>query len=1128
METHFFHSANKYHFLISFLTKLWRCTMSRIICTMSILLLIILSVEAKIIKIPADYVKIQAGIDAAAKGDTVLVADNTYYENINFKGKAITVASFYWMDGDTTHINKTIIDGNKPSHADSGSVVFFVSGEDTTSVLCGFTITKGSGTETSYWDSGTQYFCRAGGGIFCYNSGARITNNKILYNAVASSDKRVMGGGIAALPLESMAYVILGENQIMHNTITANTDFALGGGVELFCNGILANNLISYNSVVHNATTTQASGGGLACRSLSSDRRTVIMDFNKITHNSVVSYSNNVPAALGGGVTISRSQGRFTKNQVSHNEIWVQADQYGCGAGMEILGVPDSFIIEGNIIRGNAVKRGNGYGGGINIAEQASPTFINNIIEGNSATNGGGFIITGNSVVKLINNTIVNNLATSGGGICTGSSNSTNYLINTIIWGNQASTDAGIHINTGTITAAYSDIQGGWSGTGNIDTNPLFAFLNYQLSNSSPCIGAGIGSMQIGGTMYNCPNSDIEGNPRPNPAGSKPDIGAYEHPLGTLSGLILVPEQYANIQAGINAAKDGDLVLVRDNTYYENINFKGKAITVASYYWMDGDTTHINNTVIDGSKPVHADSGSVVFFVSREDTTSVICGFTITGGTGTAATPPGGSIRAGGGIFCYNSGARIINNKIIENTVHSPDKNVYGGGLAALPISSTAYVILQDNQISHNTLTADSKEVGGGGVELMGNGILVNNLISYNAIVHNATNYQAFSGGVDCWSKSADRRKAIVESNKIIHNSVVSKSNGPGTTAIGGGISFVGSFGRCTKNEVSDNEVWANSNKEAGGAGIFINQALSLIIEGNIIHNNAVKRGYGYGGGVLIGEYSYPKVINNIIEGNSASVGGGLIIAKSTADLINNTVINNQATNGGGINVRMSSKVYLMNTIVWGNQASTYAGIQLESGNTAQAACCDIQGGWTGTGNINLDPKLVVDSLLSDSPCIDAGIESHDFGNSVVCICPPIDINGRPRLLGAHPDIGAWESLPPDAVEEKLDHFSNDFALQQNYPNPFNPNTIIQYALPNPGHVQLLIYDTLGRNIKTLTDAQQPAGQFQEIWDGTNEQNQSVAAGVYFCHLKVSAPSKSSGGGVEQDFVKVIKLVLVK
>ena len=56
-----------------------------------------------VIKVPQDKPTIQAGIDSAFAGDTVLVSENTYYENINFKGKAITVASEFIIDSDTNH-----------------------------------------------------------------------------------------------------------------------------------------------------------------------------------------------------------------------------------------------------------------------------------------------------------------------------------------------------------------------------------------------------------------------------------------------------------------------------------------------------------------------------------------------------------------------------------------------------------------------------------------------------------------------------------------------------------------------------------------------------------------------------------------------------------------------------------------------------------------------------------------------------------------------------------------------------------------------------------------------------------------------------------------------------------------
>ena len=140
---------------------------------------------------------------------------------------------------------------------------------------------------------------------------------------------------------------------------------------------------------------------------------------------------------------------------------------------------------------------------------------------------------------------------------------------------------------------------------------------------------------------------------------------------------IRIPADYPTIQAGINAASNGNIVLVVNGTYFENINFKGKAITVASRYLIDGNTNHITNTIINGSQPSHPDSGSVVTFRSGEDTTSILMGFTITGGIGSFH---GVDARGGGGIKCHNSGAKILHNIIENNHVTSNTMVTVGGG----------------------------------------------------------------------------------------------------------------------------------------------------------------------------------------------------------------------------------------------------------------------------------------------------------------------------------------------------------------------------------------------------------------------------------------------------------------
>ena len=78
------------------------------------------------------------------------------------------------------------------------------------------------------------------------------------------------------------------------------------------------------------------------------------------------------------------------------------------------------------------------------------------------------------------------------------------------------------------------------------------------------------------------------------------------------------------------------------------------------------------------------------------------------------------------------------------------------------------------------------------------------------------------------------------------------------------------------------------------------------------------------------------------------------------------------------------------------------------------------------------------------------------------------------------------------------------FTLFQNYPNPFNPNTIIRYHLPKNEQVNISIYDLMGRQVKSLVNENQSAGQFSVIWNATNDLNQSVSAGMYIYVIQLS------------------------
>lgn len=156
-----------------------------------------------------------------------------------------------------------------------------------------------------------------------------------------------------------------------------------------------------------------------------------------------------------------------------------------------------------------------------------------------------------------------------------------------------------------------------------------------------------------------------------------------------LAGERLVPDQYRTIQEAIEASAQSDTVVVGPGTYFENINFRGKAITIRSLDPNNWQTTLV--TVIDGQSAASRTPGgtragsSCVTFNHGEGRDSILDGLTLTNGSGRAMDYPGDppeSGYGGGGVFCQDSSPTVRRCCIAGNGVHGLVD--YGGGIALI------------------------------------------------------------------------------------------------------------------------------------------------------------------------------------------------------------------------------------------------------------------------------------------------------------------------------------------------------------------------------------------------------------------------------------------------------------
>ncbi|MGD2095139.1 MAG: right-handed parallel beta-helix repeat-containing protein [Phycisphaerales bacterium] len=278
----------------------------KILLSLILQLVFVNLVTAATLQVPEQYATIQAAIDDANNGDTVIVNPGTYVENINFNGKNIVLTSINPNDPDI--VASTIISTNR-----TGSVVTFENGETSEAVLAGFTITGGRGTLNE--EIGQEIIW--GAGIYCFTASPTIKNNLIVNNIAPGSTNQTegYGGGIGCFGASPT---------IIYNTIRNNFAYAGGGILTYFGNARVINNLIFNNSAT--------AGGGVAMipgRIIN----------NTITNNEAETggniYVESVPEAgylIAGNIICNANMGEglYTggynpQNRIVFNNIWGNA-----------------------------------------------------------------------------------------------------------------------------------------------------------------------------------------------------------------------------------------------------------------------------------------------------------------------------------------------------------------------------------------------------------------------------------------------------------------------------------------------------------------------------------------------------------------------------------------------------------------------------------------------------------------------------------------------------------------------------------------------------------------------------------------------------------------------------------